>query len=264
MQAYGHYTLTLILSLSLLKTGAQQTINLHSAIVNDNYSISVALPDGYDTSHAAYPVLYLTDANSSFAAAAKATKHKPMIVVGIGYRTDSLAKLLRLRDMTPDYDPALPRSHAGRSAPFLRFIKEELMPYIRKNYRTSNDAAYAGSAIGGLFGLYVLFHEPETFHRYLIVSPSIWYDSTVIFKYEHQYAQNHHDLPARVYLTAGGQEETEAGFTRMETNLKKLAATLTSRHYPHLRINIHMLEKETHFSVLPTALDKGLRELYRD
>src|SRR6201999_1983766 len=106
----------------------------------------------------------------------------------------SLAHILRLRDMTPDHDASIRRSHAGRSAFFLRFIKEELKPYIQKNYRASTDAVYAGMAIGGVFGLYVLFHEPETFKRYLIASPSIWYDSTVLFKYEKEYVQTHHDL----------------------------------------------------------------------
>lgn len=235
----------------------------------DDYKISIALPEHYDDSKTSYPVLYITDANSNFATAAHVTsrmerreKLPPMIVVGIGYRTDSLAKLLRLRDMTPDYDPAVPRSHAGRSAIFLRFIKEKLMPFIRKNYRASDDAGYAGTAIGGVFGLYVLFHEPQTFHRYLIISPSIWYDSAVVFKYEHVYAQTHHDLPARVFLSAGDLEETQAAFTHMETNLEKLTTGLKNRHYPGLRIKTEILEKETHFSVLPAALTHGLRDLY--
>src|ERR1700761_5703534 len=78
---------------------------LHSAIVGDDYKIFVALPANYTASHAGYPILYVTDANSNFAATAQLTKSMtknkellPMIVVGIGYRTDSLAKMLRLRE----------------------------------------------------------------------------------------------------------------------------------------------------------------------
>jgi hypothetical protein len=117
-------------------------------------------------------------------------------------------------------------------------------------------------AIGGVFGLYVLFHEPETFQRYLIASPSIWYDSTVIFKYAQDYARTHHDLPARLYLSAGGREEPEANFTRMETNVNKLAGFLDNKHYPNLGIRTHVIEGETHFSVFPAALNNGLRYLY--
>jgi hypothetical protein len=273
MQLYGY--LTLILLLPFTGAAAQQKDSLprisylHSTVVGDDYMISVALPSGYNASHSSYPVLYVTDANSNFATAAqltaRMTRNKdlpPMIVVGIGYRTDSLARILRLRDMTPDRDPSLRRSHAGRSAFFLRFIKEELMPFVKKNYRTSPDAVYAGMAIGGVFGLYVLFHEPETFRGYLIASPSIWYDSSVLFKYEQEYARTHHDLPARLYLSAGGKEEAEAGFTHMETNVKKLAELLTSRHYPGLHLRTQVLEEETHFSVFPTALNHGLHTLY--
>ena len=259
------YISILVLSVITLHAAAQQITYLN------DYKISITLPEHYDATNITYPVLYVTDANSNFATAAQVTEQlqkkrslPPMIVVGIGFRTDSLAKLLRLRDMTPDYDPALPRSHAGRSSLFLRFIKEQLMPYIRSHYRASADAGYVGTAIGGVFGLYVLFHEPQTFHRYLIISPSIWYDSALVFKYEHLYAQTHHDLPARVCLSAGGLEETQATFTHMETNIKKLAAGLANRHYPGLRIKTQMLEKETHFSVLPPALSHGLVELYRE
>jgi predicted alpha/beta superfamily hydrolase len=270
MQLYGYIALILLLPFTGATAQQNDTISeLHSAIVGDDYKISVALPAGYAASHSSYPVLYVTDANSNFAAAAQLVKRlgrdkelPAMIVVGIGYRTDSLARILRLRDMTPDHDPSIRRSHAGRSASFLRFIKEELMPFVQKNYRTSPDAVYAGMAIGGVFGLYVLFHEPETFHHYLIASPSIWYDSTVLFKYEQEYARTHHDLAARLYLSAGGREETEANFTRMETNVKKLGTLLTNRHYPGLQLRTQVLEGETHSSVFPTALDHGLRDLY--
>ncbi|HEV2483082.1 MAG TPA: alpha/beta hydrolase-fold protein [Puia sp.] len=273
MQLYSY--IALILLLSFTRATARQTdslpqiIHLHSAIVGDDYVIAVALPAGYNTSHASYPVLYVTDANTNFAAAARSVDRMmqkkqlpPIIVVGIGYRTDSLAHILRLRDMTPDHDPTLRRSHAGRSAIFLRFIKEELMPFVHKNYRASSDAVYAGMAIGGVFGLYVLFHQPETFHGYLIASPSIWYDSTVVFKYYREYTQTHQDLKAAVYLSAGSREETEAGFTHMETNVKQLAELLDSRHYPNLHIRTQVLEGETHFSVFPAALNPGLRYLF--
>ncbi len=272
MQSYSYIVLILLLPFTQAtaqQKDSTQTRHLHSAIASDDYVISVALPAGYNTAHSSYPVLYVTDANNNFTDAVRSARRMmqkkqlpPIIVVGIGYRTDSLARILRLRDMTPDRDPTLRRSHAGRSAVFLRFIKEELMPFVHKNYRASSDAVYAGMAIGGVFGLYVLFHQPETFQRYLIASPSIWYDSTVIFKYLREYTQTHRDLKARIYLSAGGREETEAGFTHMETNVKQLAGLLDGRHYPNLRIRTQVLEGETHFSVFPAALNSGLRYLF--
>lgn len=243
---------------------------LHSSICNDEYKVFISLPKDYNYTDSSYPVLYLTDANTTFATAAALTaamgtdKELPgMIIIGIGYRTDSLAKILRLRDLTPVHDPSIPGSPGGKSALFLRFIREELMPFIKKNYRADDDAAYSGSSIGGLFGLYVLFHEPETFQRYLIASPSIWYDSSVISKYEQDYAKNHPDLPARVYLSVGGEEETATKFAHMETNLHKFSESLKNRHYPHLQLRTQVLEGETHFSVYPAALSHGLRFLFK-
>jgi predicted alpha/beta superfamily hydrolase len=266
----------LILLLSFTRATAQQNdslpviSHLHSTIVGDDYTLFVSLPAGYDPSHSGYPVLYVTDANSNFTATVQITRRltrqkeiPPVIVVGIGYRSDSLAKTLRLRDMTPDHDPSIRRSHAGRSSYFLRFIKEELMPYVQKNYRASHDAYYTGMAIGGVFGLYVLLHEPETFKGYLVASPSIWYDSSVIFKYEREYAGTHHDLKARLYIGVGGQEEKEANFTNMETNAKRLTTLLADRHYPNLHLDSKVLDGETHTSVYPAALRHGLPQLFR-
>ena len=71
----------------------------------------------------------------------------------------------------------------GGAANFLRFIREELQPFIDKEYPTiPSDRGYFGDSLGGLFGLYALFNEPETFNRYIIGSPSIWWDEKAIVK----------------------------------------------------------------------------------
>jgi uncharacterized protein len=244
----------------------------HSGIVRDNFRISIALPEDYGSSDSTYPVLYFTDANAGFAMLTQMIRAMQLdnefpkvILVGIGYPTDSLAGVLRNRDLLPDgvSDSVNNKSPAKGAFLFLRFIKEELMPFVRKNYRISDESSYAGISYGGLFGVYVLLHAPQTFQRYIIVSPSIWFKNLVTMKYEQQYASSHDDLHAIVFMSAGELEENEFPDWHMVTNMQVFAEKLASRHYPGLRLESIVLQGETHFSTYPASLSRGLRLIYK-
>jgi len=248
--------------------------HIQSSIVGDEFEISIALPSNYYSTDTTYPVLYITDANLFFAATTQIVRMMQlgnelpqMLIVGIGYRSDSLSNWLALRSRdltpTPTPDPNGQGWLTGGAPLFLRFIREELIPFITKNYRTSPDATYAGISYGGLFGLYVLFHEPTTFHTYLIGSPSIWFDNRVILKYEADYAKINRDLSAKVFMSVGELEERQSSAAKMVTNMKQLADTLMSRKYPGLNLETKIFEGETHVSAPAVETSRGLRSIYR-
>jgi predicted alpha/beta superfamily hydrolase len=188
-----------------------------------------------------------------------------ILCVGIGYRTESLStwRNLRTRDLTPTQLPEEKDRPSGGAAKFLRFIREELMPFVKQNYRASSDASYAGGSYGGLFGLYTLFHEPETFQRYIIISPSIGYDSRVTMEYEADYAMRHSDLPARIFMSVGGLEQQEDTVAGMITDMKQLVDKLRGRQYSNLRLETVVFDEETHLSGIAAAISRGLRVIYQ-
>jgi predicted alpha/beta superfamily hydrolase len=255
---------------------------LKSSLVHDTYRLLVALPINYAISDKTYPVVYLTYGNLLIpvlwfiAQSLSVDWELPrLIVVGIGYDTDKPIELARIRER--DFLPTsvtspekLQRQRlipAGPGNKFLRFIREELKPFINANYRTNpDDSTYVGHSHGGLFGLYALFHHPDTFNRYVIGSPSIHHDNEVILTYERHYAANHDDLPARVFMSVGEREELDdplinASF-QFVTNVKKLAKTLQERNYPSLQLTTHVFEDETHASVMPVTFSRGLRVVF--
>jgi predicted alpha/beta superfamily hydrolase len=80
---------------------------------------------------------------------------------------------------------------------------------IQANYRIdSKDTSVLGHSFGGLFALYALLKAPDTFNRYIISSPSIWWNPQTIFEYEENLASEHSDLSAKVFLSAGTLEES--------------------------------------------------------
>ena len=87
------------------------------------------------------------------------------IVVGIVTGGDR-----REHDLTPTPGD----SHKGGGGDSLyRFIKEELIPFVEKNYRTYNYRLLGGVSYGGLFVMNAFVNDPLYFNGYLSLSPSM-------------------------------------------------------------------------------------------
>jgi predicted alpha/beta superfamily hydrolase len=262
---------------------------LKSSIVGDTYRLDISLPATYAGSDRTYPVLYLTDGDVNglfplvrcIAEGLSTGLAIPrLIVVGIGYDADKSMRRghYRERDFLPTSASARDASRRqeftrigvprGRAGAFLRFIREELKPFINATYRANpDDSTYMGISYGGLFGLYVLFYHPDTFNRYVIGSPAIHHDNRVTLSYERSYAAIHDDLPARVFMSAGALEEKGDPFIepafRFVSNMRELARILRDRGYPGLHLTTHVFEGETHVSVVPATFSRGLRVVFR-
>jgi predicted alpha/beta superfamily hydrolase len=237
---------------------------LSSTHVDQAYTISVALPPGYADSDQTYPALYTTDAALLFGGITQFARLNaigktlaPLIVIGIGYPVYwTETELYRVRDYVPAgwrQDP-----HSGGAQRFLRFVCEELIPWVSSEYRVDpEDRCYVGDSLGGLFGLYVLLTRPGTFSRYLIVSPGIQQDDPEVFRCERDYAANHSDLRAQVFMGVGSLEEE----IRI-ANIHRLCQALEGRGYDGLRLTMDIFEGETHWSVIPYSICRGLRVVY--
>ena len=146
--------------------------------------------------------------------------------------------------------------------------------------KANGDRALVGDSLGGLFGLYALFSEPSSFGRYVLGSPSIWWTGRSILQDEAKFAASHPDLAARVFMSVGLDEEpgheadakassdtararlARAREARMVSNLRDLDATLRSRSYDGLALTTHLFEGETHLSVVPATISRGLRVVF--
>ena len=146
--------------------------------------VVVWLPEGYQTGDSC-DVLYMHDGNMLFDATTtwnrqewhvdevmdsliKAGAIRPCIVVGI-YNTDD-----RLTEYYPDktvqYVPEADRNKAKTDKlagdAYLRFIVEELKPFIDERYKPLTDREHTfmmGSSMGGLISLYALCEHPQVF-----------------------------------------------------------------------------------------------------
>jgi hypothetical protein len=121
--------------------------------------------------------------------------------------------------------------------------------------------AYAGHSLGGLFGAYALLSKPNLFRYYILSSPSFWFDEHAIWQLERDFATDHHDLPANIYVTIGSLEHPgTAGGSRFEMvkDVRTFESRLTQRHYPNLRVRALVLDGATHETVFPAAFLNGM------
>lgn len=248
---------------------------LKSSHVDQTYKLFISLPVGYADSEDSYPVLYVTDANWSFS-----TFHgvvgffgiPPLIIVGIGYKTDDYADLLRLRsrDFLPKKNTEGEQEieevnklaiESGGSSNFLSFVRGELFPFINSQYRVEVDnRALWGYSAGGTFGIYTLFNHPDTFSRYIIGSPDLMWDDRVCFAYERDYAEQSTDLATKLYLCVGTSDED-----LIEHNASQLIefhAILKSRNYASLDMEFGVFTDETHLTSILPSISWGLRSVF--
>jgi uncharacterized protein len=257
---------------------------LQSKILGQEMEIYVKIPVSYNSNpRKVYPALYMTDGNRSFPMIANIINlfevprptDPEIFVIGIGYKIRDMADwgAWRTRDLTPSNDPAVDtimnklltgatgrqyEVKSGGASKFLEFIIKEVIPFVESNYRVSpTNRGIGGYSYGGLFSLYVLFKQSELFNIYYAGSPSINFDKGILFNYEKEYASSYKDLNAKLFMSAGGAEDS-----LMISDMKKMVSVLKSRNYPGLKIETQVFPEETHQSCIPSSITKALEVLY--
>ena len=230
-----------------------------SEIVADSFFILVSVPDGYYSTDNRYPVLYVLDGDIAFGMAASIARYlqiganiPEVIVVGIGYGslTKSVAKK-RHRDYRP--------TETGGAKNFLKFLNEELIPYIDVNYRTnSGDRTINGYSLGGLFALYTLFTRPESFDNYIIGSPNLSWDDYSIFDYEENSLDKIGDMPINIFISIGSEESEERYFNPVDS----LVTNIQQHDYSGVYLETKVFDGSTHLMGPPESLTHGLISVF--
>ena len=249
-----------------VKIEGTEVRELKSTITGEKYFVQVGLPRSYSDSVKTYPALYIMDADGAFGTCMEISrllflgKEVPeLIIFGIAYGVSFKEYLFnRQRDYTPTAVNEYTGSGGGKR--FLRFIHEELIPFVEEQYRVEkSESAICGFSYGGLFVLYTLFHKPEMFSRYLAGSTSFYWDNNVIFEYEQKYFEKSSNLPVRLFMSVGSQENEDAFIQP----LNRYTEILNSRGYSGLQLNSIVLNNETHYSSFGNAFTKGLKWLFK-
>lgn len=274
--------LTLLFSLCLyLWASAQEvkekpivlgnTVQLYSPQLGENRSLNIYLPDGYsDNDTAKYPVIYLLDGGVDedfvhvvglvqFNTFPWINRIPKSIVVGI-VNTD------RKRDMSFPTTIAKDKKQyptTGGSGRFIAFLAEELQPYIKQHYRTTSSRTIIGESLGGLLATEILFKRPELFNRYIIISPSIWWDNGSLLKMDPKILDADYKKKTDIYIGVGKEGLTpgdEPHVQEVDANL--LADKIKAAKNKKVKVYFDYLPQEDHATVSHQAIFNAFRLLY--
>lgn len=239
-----------------------QNITLHSNVLGEKRALRIFTPASYNSakdSYPTFPVLYLLDGTDHYVHVtglvdylARKGRIPPMIVVAIGNtkRTRDLTPTHTLRSANGKEHDALESS--GGAGKFFEFIRDELIPYVERNYRVAPFRILNGHSFGGLFAIKVLLESPQTFQAYVAVSPSLWWDQQVMLKSSGPIGGRRQYL----YLSVGN----EGGAHRQ--SIDQFAAQLKMRAVDGLTWGYKPYEDESHGSVPHQTLYDSLKLIF--
>lgn len=246
---------------------------LHSEKLGRAYKLQIKLPPSYGAAenlNRRYPVIYFNDATYCWLTAVGVTifpfhtdVFEEAILVGLSHAQGENSRKSRTRDYTPTDDPGT-MFPSGGAREYLTFLKDEVLPFVEKNYRADPERRMlSGVSYGGLFGAYALLEEPGLFHDYILTSPSLWHNKEIMFAMEEAVAKSGKELSGRVYFATGEAEvpSISPGFRDMVGQQQAFAAKLRSRGYTNLEVRDEVMEGGTHLTTYPIGLTRALRWL---
>ncbi|HYH98929.1 alpha/beta hydrolase [Hyalangium sp.] len=205
------------------------SFTLESATLKETRRINVYTPPGYDAKGATrYPVLYMPDGGvqedfphvaTTIDTAIRAGELRPLILVGI-------ENTERRRDMTGPTEVDADRKIAARvggSAGFRGFIRDELMPQVRRRYRVKDETAIIGESLAGLFIVETFFLQPKLFDTYIALSPSLWWNNEELVRKASERLKAGTDLRNTLYLSSADEEDIVAAAARLAETLRTTA-----------------------------------------
>lgn len=244
----------------ILPLGVIETID--SKALSETRVLNLYIPQGYHPdSTTTYPVIYLLDgsAHEDFPHIAGLAQFMNLydllpksIIVGI-------ENVDRYRDFTHPSSDTLDHqdfpTHGGSEA-FIKFLGEEVQPFVNKNYRTNGKRTIIGQSMGGLLASEVLMRQPELFDDYVIVSPSLWWDQQSLVKQADKFFKLNTKLKKRIVVSIGTEHPA------MHEVANKLIYAIRGSGNKNIELFYEHLPAESHATILHRAVYRSFELLY--
>lgn len=244
---------------------------IQSAELGENRILNIYLPEGYnenDTIH--YAVTYLLDGSADedfihiaglyqFNTFEWINRLPKSIVVGI-------ATVDRRRDFTfptSIEEDKINYPTTGHSDKFISFIEKELQPYIENKYKTNSSKTIIGQSLGGLLATEILLKKPNLFNKYIIVSPSLWWDDASLLNLASDILEEGFSQETDIYIGVGNEGLAPGNIPHnMIVDANLLEEKLSNTKSKSVRVYFDYMPQEDHATILHQAVYNAIRILY--
>ncbi|MFK7971231.1 MAG: alpha/beta hydrolase [Bacteroidia bacterium] len=238
-----------------------ESVSFFSEALKEDRTLNVYLPGSYhpDSSNR-YPVIYVLDGSADedfihiaglvqFGSFPWINMLPEAIVVGI-------ANVDRRRDFTyptQNEQDKMDFPTTGSSVAFIRFLEKEMQPFVEDRYRCDSSKTIIGQSLGGLLAAEVLYKKPQLFNKYIIVSPSLWWDDESLLKKEAPVL----DTATTVYIAVGKEGKV------MERTAKALSAKIDERNTRHPHLFFQYWGEQGHGNILHLAVYQAFEKMFK-
>jgi len=254
-----------------------QTTEIQSTILDQKRPVLIYTPSMYDErTLVSFDVIYVFDAQNrelfdlAHAAIGFSDFNRRCIVVGVVSPAYEEQEYYRNHDMLPAPINVKPEEYMVKNANgenFWRYVTDELIPYIEKNYRTSpRRIAIAprriaiGHSLSASFVLDKMIHYPNVFDAALCISPNLAYDK---FRLANDFTKLNFEEtvdPKLIYISQADELTTmnaswNEGYQKVKTFLAK------TENKGKYAIPIQEFPNNDHWNTYLAALPAGLRKL---
>lgn len=240
---------------------------IQSAELGEKRILNIYLPEGYNPAESTeYPLVYLLDGGAdedfihivglyqfnSFSWVKRAPKSIIVGIVNVDRRRD-----FTFPTMVKEEKEKFPTT--GHSDKFIAFIERELQPFIEKKYKANGSRTIIGESLGGLLATEVLFKKPSLFDKYIIISPSLWWDNGSLLNAKPDIIHQKTD----VYIGVGKEGLTPTAVPRvMEVDANLLAEKIRKSENKSVTVHFDYLPQEDHATIGHQAVFNALRLLH--
>lgn len=193
----------------------------------ENRLVNVYLPKDYDNSKEKYPVIYMFDGHNLFydeeAAFGESWKlkdfmdkySKKMIIVGVYCNMVGNGRIKEYFPYNKELEIFGNKEYIeGVGNVYLKWLCEELKPFIDKKYRTKKDRSntmVAGSSMGGLMSLYSVIKRNDIFKYAACLSSSIYFCIDELIE---DIKNSKLNKDTKIYMDYGGKEDRDEEYIK--------------------------------------------------
>ena len=247
----------LLLLFTAVSAHAAEIFTLQSKLIDETVTARVTLPESYHHSNSfEYPVMLVMDGSTQFEHIAGNVNFlstfsivPEMIVVGVSAKN-------RIKHFTHTELEGY-EGRSGGAQLYTRFLQDELLPELKKQYRVSPYTLVTGHSLSGLYTSYLATHHADFINASISVSPSLWWDDFALIN-DIKAAKQQAGKPSVRWFVSMANEPNEMadGYQRLMNALAEKSGSVfdwESQQFP----------EETHDSTPLIANVEGLKSIFR-
>ncbi len=256
-------------------------VNIKSHYNQEDYNLFIRVPNDYGVDSKRYPILIVLDPNFLFSSLYGINSvAQNYIICGIGHQgvdfcdlpqkeRSDISEVVRSRDFLPfGLDPNIfiegaPKDLVnrilqctGKADDFMLLIKNQIIPFLINNFRTTQSHTILGHSFGGVFACFALLKYPEIFSNYIAISPILdprYYVQKDMFGNQYKFPDK---TKRNVYIAIGSLEDDDRT-TNYLVKLEKECRKITN--HEQIIGKFELVQDEDHVSVALSGMLRGFR-----